>query len=112
MVRIIVLVLSLALALPAGAQTGPRITLDEAVALALRENRTLRAKQFEREATRASEITAGLRPNPVATYSNQYPGASDITHLLDDPHAPRALPAVYALIVGRSAASEAPAGSG
>ena len=86
MVRIIVVLLGLALALPtgalappAGAQTrGPRVTLDEAVALAQRENRTLRAKQFEREATRAGEITAGLRPNPVGTYSMDHLGSRGV----------------------------------
>jgi len=79
MVRIMVVLLCLALAHAAAAQTAPpRVTLDDAVALAVRENRVLRAKQFEHEATRAGEITAGLRPNPVATYSNQYLGARDI----------------------------------
>ena len=78
MVRIIVLLLCLALVPLARAQTpGPAVTLDDALALALRENRTLRAKQFEREATRAGEITAGLRPNPVGTYSTTYLGASN-----------------------------------
>ena len=68
MVRIILILSCLALAPAAGAQSvPPRITLDEAVTLALRENRTLRAKEFENQATRAQEITAGLRPNPVAT---------------------------------------------
>jgi hypothetical protein len=47
MVRIIIVLLCLALAPEVGAQTAPRVTLDEVVALALRENRTLRAKQFE-----------------------------------------------------------------
>jgi outer membrane protein, heavy metal efflux system len=54
----------------------PRVTLDDAVALAMRENRTLRAKQFEYQATRAGEITAGLRPNPTAFYSVEQLGAS------------------------------------
>jgi outer membrane protein, heavy metal efflux system len=68
-----------ALAPPAGAQTpAPRVTLDEAVALALRENRSLRAKQFEHQATRAGEITAGLRPNPVGTYSADHLGARSV----------------------------------
>ncbi len=79
MARIIVLLLCLALAPLARAQTpGPAVTLDDALALALRENRTLRAKQFEREATRAGEITAGLRPNPVGTYSMDHLGARGV----------------------------------
>jgi len=72
MVRIIGMLFCLALASasgPAAAQPSTqRLTLDDAVALAVRENRTLRAKEFEYLATRAGEITAGLRPNPVATY--------------------------------------------
>ena len=79
MVRIVLILLCLALAPPAGAQTAaPRITLDEAVTLALRENRTLRAKEFENQATRAQEITAGLRPNPVATYTADQLGKRDV----------------------------------
>lgn len=45
------------------------LSIDEAVRLALRENPTLRAKTFELQATRAGEITAGLRPNPTASYT-------------------------------------------
>src|SRR2546428_5012022 len=46
-----------------------RLTLDEAIAVATRENPTLRAKTLEVQATRANEITAALRPNPSASYS-------------------------------------------
>jgi len=51
-----------------------RLTRDEAVALALRESPTLRAKSLEVRATQANEITAGLRPNPTATYSAEQLG--------------------------------------
>lgn len=72
MVRITIILLCLALApaLDVGAQSPvpPRVTLDDVVALAVRDNRILRAKQYEYQATRANEITAGLRPNPVATW--------------------------------------------
>jgi outer membrane protein, heavy metal efflux system len=79
MVRITLILLCLALAPPAGAQTpAPGVTLDEAVALALRENRSLRAKQFEHQATRAGEITAGLRPNPVGIYSSDHLGSRNV----------------------------------
>jgi outer membrane protein, heavy metal efflux system len=80
MVRlVIILSLCVVPAADLAAQTvPPSVTLDEVVALAVRENRTLRAKQFEHRATRANEITAGLRPNPVATYSNQYLGAQNV----------------------------------
>ncbi len=63
---------------PAGAQAPlGRLTLDEAVALAARANPTLRAKQFEYRAIGANEITAGLRPNPTATYlAEQFGGGS------------------------------------
>src|SRR6266487_3176695 len=44
------------------------LSLDEAVALATRENFTLRAAQFDYQATRANEITAGLLPNPAFSY--------------------------------------------
>ncbi len=33
-----------------------------------RANPTLRAKQFEYQAIRANEITAGLRPNPTGNF--------------------------------------------
>src|SRR2546427_7462643 len=46
-----------------------RLTLDEAIAVATRENPTLRAKTLEIHATRANEITAALRPNPSVSYS-------------------------------------------
>src|SRR5438094_989784 len=80
MVRIIWILFCLTLALPIGGaeaqDTAPRLTLDDVVALAVRENRTLRAKQFEYQATRAGEITAGLRPNPTASYTAEQLGAS------------------------------------
>ena len=44
------------------------LSLDEAVTLATRENFTLRAAQFEYQATRANEVTAGLIPNPSFSY--------------------------------------------
>jgi cobalt-zinc-cadmium efflux system outer membrane protein len=53
-----------------------RLTLDQAVELALRENAALRAKGFEVESTRAGEITAGLIPNPTASYTSEKYGAS------------------------------------
>ncbi|PYM15913.1 MAG: hypothetical protein DMD81_13840 [Candidatus Rokuibacteriota bacterium] len=62
----------------AGQETLTAVSLDEAVAVALRHNPTLRAKEYEVQSTRASEITAGLRPNPTASYSTeQLPGGGD-----------------------------------
>ena len=55
-----------------------RLSLNDAVNLAARENPTVRAKEFERQAVTANEITAGLRPNPTANFlAEQFLGASD-----------------------------------
>ena len=70
----------LAIALGAAHAQEPvtRVSLDEAVALALVANPTVRAKEFERDAVKANEITAGLRPNPTATFlAEQFGGGSD-----------------------------------
>ncbi|HWP77341.1 MAG TPA: TolC family protein, partial [Methylomirabilota bacterium] len=54
-----------------------RLSLDEALALALRQNPTVRAKVAELRSVQVSEITAGLRPNPTATYlAEQFGGGS------------------------------------
>jgi len=83
MVRIIAMLFCLMVTAPVAAayaqDAPPRLTLDDVVALAVRENRTLRAKQFEYQATRAGEVTAGLRPNPTAFYSAEQLGASRST---------------------------------
>ena len=75
MSRIIILglsiTLSLAVATASAQERIDRVTLDEAVKLAARENPTLRAKEFERQSVAANEITAGLRPNPTATFSGE-----------------------------------------
>lgn len=47
----------------------PRLSLDDTIQLAERENPTLQAKRFELEGARANEITASLRPNPTAAYT-------------------------------------------
>src|SRR5690242_20601536 len=46
-----------------------RLTLDDAVAAAVANNAQLRAKAAEVGSVRANEITAGLIPNPQASYS-------------------------------------------
>jgi outer membrane protein, heavy metal efflux system len=58
------------------AQPRPSVSLDDAVDLALRHNPTLRAKQSELTGVRAGEITAGLRPNPTASYAVEQLGGS------------------------------------
>jgi cobalt-zinc-cadmium efflux system outer membrane protein len=48
------------------------------VSLAVRVNPTVRAKEFEHQTVTANEITAGLRPNPTASFlAEQFGGASD-----------------------------------
>jgi cobalt-zinc-cadmium efflux system outer membrane protein len=50
----------------AGPQTGApvtRLTLDEAVRMAVARNQALQAQRLEVDASRADEITAGLKPN-------------------------------------------------
>src|ERR1035441_549241 len=58
-----------------GQSTGEqgRITLDEAIPMALHPNHHLRATRTAIEQSRAQEITAGLRPNPVLSGSWQPP---------------------------------------
>ena len=51
-----------------------RLSLEEAVRLATRDNPGLRATQLELRATRANEVTAALRPNPVADFSAEQLG--------------------------------------
>jgi len=76
----------LALAAPgvAAAQTGPpgqtapapaaRLSIDDAVRLALEHNHQLAAQRLNVGISQADEITAGLKPNPVLTSTNQnYP---------------------------------------
>src|SRR5438046_10204467 len=73
--RVLVLVGTLAICFApiasSGQERATRLTLDDALRLAERENPTLRAKRFELDVTRAGEITAGLRPNPSASRSEE-----------------------------------------
>src|SRR2546423_14415555 len=73
-----VVTILLATAALAQAQAPVILAIDDAVALALRENPTVRAKQHEYRATQAQEITAGLRPNPTASYSGDQLGSSSV----------------------------------
>ncbi|MHB1935194.1 MAG: TolC family protein [Acidobacteriaceae bacterium] len=87
MMNVGVCVLSLACWQGAMAQTTDMppspLTLRQAVALALRKNPTLLAAQRNLESTRAEEITAGLRQNPVFTLSG-----SDVTLPANNPASP------------------------
>jgi outer membrane protein, heavy metal efflux system len=65
-----------ALVLVTGRAAGPeervtRLSVDDAVRLAIQHNATLRAKAYEYESTRANEITAALRPNPTASVTRE-----------------------------------------
>ncbi len=59
------------------------LTMQQAMAMALRTNPTLLAAQRNLESTRAEEITAGLRQNPVFTLSG-----IDTTLPADNPSSP------------------------
>ena len=66
---------------PAFAQAPPaRVSLEDALRLALQQNPTLRAQQAALASTKAAEITAGLLPNPQATFlAEQHPSGSAAT---------------------------------
>lgn len=58
----------LALAGAASAQAPVRITLDQAIDLAITHNHALKATQTQIQQGQAQEVTAGLRPNPTLTW--------------------------------------------
>lgn len=82
LVALVTLAVCAAPASAPGQERATRLTLDDALRLAERENPTLRAKRYELDATRAGEITAGLRPNPSASYTAEKFGASVQEHTL------------------------------
>jgi outer membrane protein, heavy metal efflux system len=58
---------------PAAQTTGPvRVTLDEAIQLALEHNHNLKAARTTIQQSESVEITANLRPNPVLTADAQF----------------------------------------
>lgn len=75
-----VALVSLALAVPALAAAQPdqgsppapatHISIESAVGLALRHNHQLQAQRLSTDMSRADEITAALKPNPVLTSTN------------------------------------------
>jgi cobalt-zinc-cadmium efflux system outer membrane protein len=54
------------------AQSTSRITLDEAIDLALKNSPALKAARTQIDQNKAQEVTAGLRPNPVLSWDSQY----------------------------------------
>jgi cobalt-zinc-cadmium efflux system outer membrane protein len=58
---------------PSSPTQGPvRITLDEAIQMALEHNHNLKAARTTVQQSEAAEITANLRPNPVLTLDAQF----------------------------------------
>ena len=58
------------------AQTASRITLDQAIELALKNNPALQAARTQIDQSRAQEITADLRPNPLLSWdASSYPSS-------------------------------------
>ncbi len=56
----------------AGQTLPPAITIEQAIELAKRNNPTLNANQTLISQSRAQEITANLRPNPLLSWDLQY----------------------------------------
>lgn len=56
----------------AGAQAPVRITLDQAIDLAISHNHTLKATETQIEQSQAQEVTAALRPNPNLTVDSLF----------------------------------------
>jgi cobalt-zinc-cadmium efflux system outer membrane protein len=72
---VLALTLVAALVSPVTAQERiARVSLDEAVSLALRYSPTIGAKEAELRSQKANEVTAGLRPNPTASYAAEQYG--------------------------------------
>jgi cobalt-zinc-cadmium efflux system outer membrane protein len=67
-----VIVLALASAVPAIAQSASRITLDDAIDLALKNSPAMKATRTQIDQNKAQEVTAGLRPNPTLSWDSQY----------------------------------------
>jgi outer membrane protein, heavy metal efflux system len=56
----------------AHAQTPSRISLDDAIKLAIEHSHALKAAQSQISQSQASEITANLRPNPLLSWDAQF----------------------------------------
>lgn len=56
----------------ASAQTATRITLDQAIDLAMRNSPAIKAVRTQIDQNKAQEITANLRPNPVLLWDTQF----------------------------------------
>src|SRR5579872_524615 len=58
--------------LPASAQQPTKITLDEAIKLALENSPSSRAQRTLIDQSKSQEITANLRPNPLLSWDSQF----------------------------------------
>ena len=54
------------------AQSTSRVTLDQAIDLALTNSPALKAARTQIDQSKAQEVTAGLRPNPTLMWDSQY----------------------------------------
>jgi cobalt-zinc-cadmium efflux system outer membrane protein len=70
--RALALVALLLIGAGAMAQSTSRITLDEAIDLALKNSPALKAARTQIDQNKAQEVTAGLRPNPILSWDSQY----------------------------------------
>lgn len=59
-------------AISAVAQTPPRVTLDQAIDLAIQHNHALKAARTQIEQSQAQEITAAIRPNPLLSVNSLF----------------------------------------
>jgi outer membrane protein, heavy metal efflux system len=77
----LVVVIGLALLLPAAAQTqGPvKITLDQAIQMALQHNHNILAARTTIQQSQAEEITANLRPDPTLLSDLEYVSPTHLT---------------------------------
>ncbi len=69
---IALLLLSVTFLTAARAQTPTRISLDDAIKLAVEHSHALKAAQSQIPQNQASEITANLRPNPLLSWDAQF----------------------------------------
>ena len=70
--RALALVALLLIGVGTMAQSTSRITLDEAIDLALKNSPALKAARTQIDQSKAQEVTAGLRPNPTLMWDSQY----------------------------------------
>lgn len=70
--HLIPLVCVLAISLPSAAQQKVTLDMDQAIDLALAHNHALKAARSTIDQSKAQEITAAIRPNPVLSWDSQF----------------------------------------